>query len=145
FQQKFGSSGGNAMVLGVQTDALFEKKNFEAYARLIESLKKIDKVENILSINDAITLSQDSTKKLSTQKVFDFAHPESGSAGKEKLDQLPIFNGLLYNKETDAYLMMISIERTALNSKERIRIVDDIVQAGETFKRTTNIDVHYSG
>lgn len=144
FQQKFGG-GGNAMVLGVQTDRLFSEQNFKAYGELIGDLKKVKDVESVLSINDAVSLSQDSTKKLVTQKVFDLDDPSSGVAGKEMLDGLPIFNGLLYNKETDAYLMMISIEKNALGSKERIRIVDDIIKAGEKFKQATNIEVRYSG
>lgn len=145
FQNKFGGGGGNALVLGVQTDQLFTEKNFKAYGDLIQKLKQIKDVENVLSISDAVSLSQDSAKKLTTHKVFDFSNPISGLEGKAKLDQLPIFNGLLYNKATDAYLMMVSIEKKALNSKERIRIVDDIIKAGHQFKNATNIDVHFSG
>ncbi len=145
FQQKFGGGGGNAMVLGVQTDQLFTAEHFKAYGDLIQNLKKIKDVESVLSINDAVSISQDSTKKLTTHKVFDLSNPASGLEGKAQLDKLPIFNGLLYNKATDAYLMMISIEKKALNSKERIRIVDDIIKTGAQFKKATNIDVHYSG
>jgi predicted RND superfamily exporter protein len=145
FQQKFGGGGGNSMVLGVQTKELFTEKNFEAYAQLINRLKTIQDVEGVLSINEAVSLTQDSTKKLGTEKIFDLNNPSAALAGKQKLDELPIFNGLLYNKETDAYLMMININKQALNSKERVRIVDDILKAGEQFHQTTKIDVHYSG
>lgn len=145
FQDKFGGGGGNAMVLGVQSDQLFTPEHFAAYGKLINDLKAINNVTGVLSINDAVSLSQDSTKKLLTKKVFNLEQPATAMAGKLKLDSLPIFDGLLYNKASNAYLMMINIDKVALNSKERVRIVDDIVKAGEQFKSATNIEVHYSG
>lgn len=146
FQQKFGGGGGNAMVLGVQTNELFTEEHFKAYAKLVDDLKNVKDVEQVLSIGDAVAISMDdSSQKLSTQPVFDWSNPAQAAAAKQELDQLPIFNGLLYNKDTDAFLMMINIEKNALNSKERVRIVDDILRAGQAFEQSTNIEVHYSG
>lgn len=145
FQKKFGESGGNGLVIGIQDSSLFEPKNFEAYGQLIQQLKKVKDVTGVLSIADAVAMGKDSTGKLTTFKVFDFANPSSGLASKARLDSLPIFNGLLYNKSTNAFLMMVNIEKKALNSKERIRIVQDIINLTEIFHKQTGIEVHDSG
>ena len=42
FREKFGDDG-NVLVVGVQSDSLFELKNFKAYYSLLQQLKKNQK------------------------------------------------------------------------------------------------------
>ncbi|HTO17446.1 MAG TPA: MMPL family transporter [Edaphocola sp.] len=145
FQHKFGASGGNAIILGIQSDKIFEEKNFEAYGKLIGDLKAVDSVTGVLSIADAVAIKSDSAGKLESEKLFDFNRPQDAISEKLKLDSLPIYNGLLYNKTTNAYLLMVEISKPALNSKDRVRVVQDILKVGKSFEKETGIDVHYSG
>ncbi|HRP90031.1 MAG TPA: MMPL family transporter [Edaphocola sp.] len=145
FHKKFGESGGNAIVIGVQSKQLFEEKNFKAYSALIEKLKGIDSVTGVLSIEDVVALKKDSLGKLKADKVFHLDQPQLAMAEKLKLDSLPIYNGLLYNKQTDAFLMMVNVSKISLNSKDRVRVVNQILEEGKAFQNQTGIDVHYSG
>src|SRR6187431_3263010 len=47
FRAKFGDDG-NVLVVGVQTDKLFELNNFNAYLHLLRQIKKVSDVEDVL-------------------------------------------------------------------------------------------------
>src|SRR6266498_4996443 len=55
FRKKFGEDG-NLLVIGVQTDKLFNGKIFNNYISLQRDLKKITGVEDIISIPLAVNL-----------------------------------------------------------------------------------------
>ena len=55
FRSKFGEDG-NLMVIGIQTDKLFEETTFNAYAELQRSLKKVEGVDDIISVPSAVNL-----------------------------------------------------------------------------------------
>ena len=70
FRNKFGEDG-NLMVIGIQTDQLFEEKTFNAYADLQRSLKKANGVDDIISIPSAINLVKiPETEKLKADTIF---------------------------------------------------------------------------
>ena len=59
FREKFGEDG-NLLVIGVQTDRFFELATFKQYVTLQDELKKVNGVEDILSIPAAVNLVKDS-------------------------------------------------------------------------------------
>ncbi len=147
FREKFGDDG-NVLVVGVQSDSLFELKNFKAYYSLLQQLKKVSDVEDVLSVPSSINLLKDrATEKLNAVKIF----PESISTQAE-LDSakniflnLPFYKSLLYNPETNAYLMGVRINKDSLNSPKRSQIVKDIAVAVNAFENDTKISTHLSG
>ena len=70
FKQRFGDDG-NVLVIGMQSDKIFERKNFLAYTVLQKQLKKVSDVEDVLGLPSAITLQKDSlTGKMGVIKIF---------------------------------------------------------------------------
>src|SRR5215467_1436596 len=70
FRKKFGEDG-NLLVIGIQTDKLFQEKTFNSYSSLQKTLKKINGVEDIISVPSAVDLIKDSaTEKLRAQSIF---------------------------------------------------------------------------
>src|SRR5678809_1020750 len=49
FRKKFGEDG-NMLVIGIQTDKLFEEKIFNNYSALQKALKRANGVEDIISV-----------------------------------------------------------------------------------------------
>lgn len=146
FKKIFGDDG-NMLVMGVQTDKLFELKTFTAYQQMQQQIKKVDAVEDILGIPGAVALQKDSTEKLTAVKIF----PETVSS-QAQLDSsasvffnLPFYKSILYNPETHAWLMGIRINKEKLNSPARTKIVAGITAAVETFEKATNNEAHLSG
>ena len=147
FRQKFGDDG-NLLVVGVQTDKIFDLPVFKAYNNLQKELKKAADVEDVLGVPSAITLQKDSvTEKLNAVKIFkeDIDTQEELDSSKNIFLNLPFYRSLLYNPQTNAYLMGVRINKDSLNSPKRNQIVKEITAAANRFQTATNIETHLSG
>ncbi len=147
FRQKFGDDG-NMLVIGLQTDKLFELSNFKKYHTLQQQLKKVSDVEDVMSVPTAVNLVKDPfTEKLNAVKIFgdSIQTQEALDSAKAKFFSLPFYKTLLYNPQTNAYLMGVRINRDSLNSKKRTQIVADITRLLDEFGASTKIETHISG
>lgn len=147
FRAQFGEDG-NMMVIGVQTKDLFSEKVFNDYATLAADLKKVNAVEDVLSVPAATNLVKDSAQeKLRAVPVF-----PRGTLSQAAIDssaavfhRLPFYQGLLYNPATTTYLMGVHINKDVLNSKKRNDVVAEIVAISDAFGKKHNIEMRYSG
>ena len=147
FRQKFGDDG-NLLAVGIQTNKIFELNTFKAYLHLEGQLKKVSNVENILSVPSAISLHKDElTEKLIPVKIFaETINTQAAlDSAKAVFFNLPFYKTLLYNPETNAYLMGVRINKDSLNSPKRTKIVNDIINEVQAFESQTKIDAHLSG
>jgi uncharacterized protein len=147
FQQKFGDDG-NTMVIGIKSSKFFEPAVFAAYYKLHKQIKKVEYVEEILSVPAAIALHKDpATDKLVPARIFSDSIIEKGitdSVLKSFLN-LSFYKEKLYNPDSGAYLMAVRINREALNSAKRTKIVADITAEVKQFEASTKIETHLSG
>ncbi|OZA69216.1 MAG: RND transporter, partial [Sphingobacteriia bacterium 39-39-8] len=60
-------------------------------------------------------------------------------------ESLPFYKTLLYNPETHAYLMGVSVNKDTINSKSRTRLVNDIVAKVTAFEKANQITIFQSG
>ncbi|MDQ2719019.1 MAG: MMPL family transporter [Bacteroidota bacterium] len=147
FKKKFGDDG-NVLVVGVQTNEFFKLNNFLAFRKLATELKKVPHVEDVLAVSNAINLLKDTvSQKLIAQPVFpvDINSQEQIDSFKKVFSTLPFYKSLLYNPATDAYLMVVRINKEVLNSKGRTKVIDDILKNINTYSSSTNIPTHISG
>ncbi len=147
FKQQFGEDG-SILVLGIETDKLFEQETFSAWYELGEDIKKIDGVDGILSLPHAFTIEKDTAEKKFLPRQIVSNKLESQAAVDEARDlflSLPFYEGVIYNPETKATIMAVTINPKKLDSKERLVVVDAVYQAGENFAQAVNVDVKYSG
>ena len=148
FKQQFGDDG-NTLVIGFTKSDLFKKNIFEDFATLCNDLKKVNKVEGVLSVANAIDLvKEDSTEKL---KVIPLFSPSS-SWSQQQLDSavqvfytLPFYKGLLYNPDTKAYLIAVKINKDVLGSKGREKVVAAIEDLTYSFGQKHSVEMHISG
>jgi uncharacterized protein len=147
FRKKFGEDG-NLLVIGIQTDKLFEEKTFNAYTSLLRSLKKIKGVDDIISVPSAINLVKvPETEKLKADTIFPdriLTQPEIDSFSKTFLS-LPFYQHLLYNPSTNAWLMGVRINKDLMASKDRIGVVHTISDITDDFGKANNLTVYKSG
>ena len=147
FREKFGDDG-NLLVIAVQTDKFFELNNFNAFNKLTQDLKNIPHVEDVLSVSSAVNLIKDSTseklistpifsKTITTQKELD--------SSRNIFFSLPFYKTLLYNPESNAYLIGVRINKAALSSSLRTEIVNNIITKTNAFSAETKIETHLSG
>ena len=147
FQQKFGDDG-NVLVIGIQSDKLFNLAFFNEYSKLHKQLKRIQFVEDVLSVPAAIALQKDVlTEKLSPVKIFSDSLNEQTQldSAKAVFKNLSFYKYKLYNPADNAYLIAVRINKDALNSPKRTKIVEDITAATKLFETTTKTETHLSG
>ncbi len=147
FRKKFGEDG-NLLVIGVQTQKLFQQSVFSDYVALGDQLRKIKGVMSVLDVSSAIDLiKNDSTQKLSAKRIFPL-HPLSQveiDSGKTVLLGLPFYRGLLYNPDTHVWLMAVNVSKDVMNTSGRIVTVGEITGAVEQFGSREGLTVHISG
>ena len=147
FKQKYGQDG-NLLVIGIQTPELFREKTFNDYSDLQRQLKKVTGVTDIISVPSSVNLVKDSsTEKLNATNIFSektLTQSEIDSSANIFLS-LPFYQRLLYNPETNAWLMGVSIDKKVMNSKKRNAVVGDIRKLAETFGKNNNQEVYLSG
>jgi predicted RND superfamily exporter protein len=145
FRKKFGEDG-NMMVIGVEKKDFFEPQFFTKYAALVSRLEKVEAVEHILSVPGAIGIIKDtSTNKLKTIRLADAIGVQNADSYKTAFLNLPFYRGLLYNPQTGAYMMALSINKDVINSKKRQVVIKEIVRITEEFGKETGTKMHYSG
>lgn len=143
----FGEDG-NLLTIGFQTDSFFRVDKFNAAIAFQESLKKINGVEDIISVPSSVILKKnESTSKLASQKIFPDhigSQPELDSF-KNIFLSLPFYKGLIYNNNTHVYLTGLRINREILGSKAREKMVDEIEAQAKIFSAHSGFDLHLSG
>ncbi len=147
FKKKFGDDG-NVLVIGVKTDQFFNLKNFQSFVHLNNELKTVPYVENVLSVANAVDLLKDTAQqKLNAIPVFP-KNPQSQSEIDSSLKvfyTLPFYRSLLYNPTTNAYLIVVRINKEILNSKGRTKVINNIIDKTNKYTTATNIQTHISG
>lgn len=147
FRKKFGEDG-NLLVIGTQTNSIFQQDVFNDYARLHHNLKKVAGVDDVISLPLAINLTKNAeTEKLQAIPVFkegDLTQAEIDSS-KNVFLSLPFYRNLLYNPQTGAWLMGVRVNRDILASAKRTAVVDSIILLAKNFGAKHHLEIHLSG
>ena len=147
FKKTFGEDG-NLLTIGFTSDKFFEVDQFNALTGFQERLKKINGVEDIISVNGAVTLKKnDSTSKLDAIRIFpaNIKSQQELDSLKDIFYSLPFYRGLLYNPDTKAYLLGLRINSVILGSKARETTIGEIEKEAMAFAEATKLDLHLSG
>jgi uncharacterized protein len=147
FREKFGEDG-NLVVAAVQSDKLFELNTFKAFNKLTAELKTIKYAEDVLSVTSAINLIKNpDSLKLNPSPVFakDIQSQAELDSSKNVFLSLPFYRTILYNPESNVYLIAIRINKAALASAKRTEIVNNIIAKTNAFTAETKIETHVSG
>lgn len=147
FKKIFGEDG-NAFVIGIKSPDFFKLKTFNAWYNIGNKVKSMDGVEDVLSLAHIFNLEKDLEKKrfnvIPIVKKLPQSQEEVDSL-KQIVLSLPFYNGSLYNPETGATLMAITLNREVLNSKAREKLIASIVDNIEEIALENKLEVHYSG
>ncbi len=147
FKNRFGEDG-NVIVIGTVNPNLFQLEQFNAWSDLGNEIRKVDGVQEVLTISRAIELvKNEETHQFSIVPVVSkrpTTQAETDSL-KNKILGLKFYEGLLYNPETKATLMTVTLDKKKLNDISRIAIINSITQAVDAYKAKNNVEIHCSG
>jgi predicted RND superfamily exporter protein len=150
FNKKFGQDA-NVLVIGFESDSLFELDVFNDWIETSEQLKKNESVKNVLSVGGILNLSRNDSlqqfdiapliaKKPSTQSELDSL--------KEQILNLPFYRELLIapgKQNTFATLMLVTLDQQSIDRKGRQELIEQITQIGDAFAAKHKFEIHYSG
>jgi uncharacterized protein len=147
FKHRFGEDG-NVFVIGVKNPDIFTLNQFNAWYDLSNQIQQIEGVQEVVSM----TRGMDLVKNEKTHQ-FDIVHivkqkPTTQAevdSLKNQILGLKFYEGMLYNTKTQASLIAITLDKSKMNDKRRVVLVDKIIKTAESYHINNHVDVHYSG
>lgn len=147
FKETFGQDGA-VMFVGIQDERLFELEHFQTWHAITEKVRLIEGVDEVVSVSRMYHLVRnDSLRKFDFKPVMGRVPQTQNELDslKQVIYNLPFYNGLLYNSETNVSMMMITLDNKVLNTKNRVALVYEIKETLETFTHKYDIPLRYSG
>lgn len=147
FKHRFGEDG-NVFVIGVKTTDIFTLNQFNAWYDLSNQLQKIDGVQEVVSMTKGINLVKNEKTHqfdlvpIVKQRATNQAEVDSL---KSVILGLKFYEGMLYNPRTQASLIAITLDKSKMNDKRRIFLVDKIIKTSEEYRLQNHVEIHYSG
>ena len=150
FLNKFGEEG-NLIIIGVKDTSLFTPKAFKAWSKLMHTIKQDAAVDLVVSINDLKKLQKN--ERLAKFELVPFVDASRTldkkyleTIRKELFNDLPFYEGLLFNKRSGSIRSAIYLDKKIVNTKARKTFVlQKLVPAITTFEQETAIDLRVSG
>ena len=146
FISEFGESQ-NTMVIAVQDDDFYTSNHLKEWSKLTDSISILEGVNNVLSITNLSIVSTDSLqKKFLVEKWYnsDYTELELENAVKVFKEQ-KIYDGMLFNDESNASIMLIPIKKEVLEGPQRTDLIDKIVSLSSIYSNNTNVKIRFSG
>jgi hypothetical protein len=147
FKKQFGQDG-SVIFVAIQDPDLFTLEHFNDWYNLSNNLRQFNGVQEVISVARLFTLTRnDSLKKFDfvsvvaekpkTQKTVDSI--------KQVIYNIGLYDGRLFNKETDVSMIMITLTKEILNSKARIPLIKQLKESIDSYGEKYDIEIHYSG
>jgi uncharacterized protein len=147
FKKQFGEDG-SVLLIGVETQKMYDLAFFQKWYELGKNVKKVSGIKKVVSNADLqAVIRNDSLKKFQFKPLltqFPTQQWEVDSL-KNALNNLPAYDGLLFNDARNAHLMLVTFDEKTLNGFDRFAVTNAIKDLGKTFESQTGTVAHYSG
>jgi predicted RND superfamily exporter protein len=146
FKKEFGEDG-NVVVMALEGD-LFDLAFFNGMYDLTDSIRTLDGVEQVVSLKDILTLKRDQeNERFRPEKVIQ-RRPETQAevdSIRRVVRDLPFYRGLVIDSAATTTLIGVTIRRDVLDSKEKIRLYDELIAHSSKFETTFQTDIRFAG
>lgn len=149
FLELFGEEG-NIMILGIQDSTIFTPKKFNNWNALAKELKSFSEIDQTVSIGDIQKLKRDDNlRKFVLEPLYDSILTTDKEVLEVKnilFNDLPFYDNILYNKETETVVMLVYINKEIVNTFARKDLILGKFSKSITkFQEENDINVHISG
>ncbi len=150
FLKTFGEEG-NLVVIGLKDNTYFTPKAYKAWNEMMTNLKSRKEIELVVSLNDLKKLvKNDSLEKFELVPLLDQKRTLDPNyllqIKKQLFNDLPFYEGLLFNKKSGSIRAAIYIKKEVVNSPIRKEfILNILVPEVDKFEKATKIDLKVSG
>lgn len=147
FKSRFGQDG-SVMVLGIETDSMYQLALFNDWYALSQRIKAIAGIKDVVANANLYDIVRDDTARR-FRIVPLVPRPLSAQAEvdslRERITQLPFYRGLVQDSSGRAHLMAVTFDQKLINTKNRIAIVRQVEAVADSFGTQHNLTVHLSG
>lgn len=147
FKEEFGEDG-NVLVVGVEGKFFEELDLFNGIYDLVEELKEVEGVENVVSITHLFKIETDTVEEKFQIAPLISQKPKNKEELKnivKEIKKMPFYDGLLIDKEEKTTLLAISIVDTFLNSERKVEVYDRIKARTSEFEKAQGMSLRYAG
>lgn len=149
FLEKFGEEG-NIVALAIKDERFKEVDEFNSWNTLSKKLDAFPEVDYVVSTDNLQELVMDKENNRFALSKFLKENPVSNSEVDSLLqhlyDELPFYEGLLYNKETGTIRTLVYLDKDIVNTSVRkVFILKDLTNLINEFEEETGLDVRISG
>jgi len=147
FKGIFGDEG-NIIVVGITDPDLYTLDHFTHWNHLADTLSVQPGVINAITISDALVIQRNDSLQAFEVKPVMTSFPADQAeldALRDRIFSLPFYDGILFNKKTGATIMAISLDKDILNSKRRVKVVNNLRRIIADFSQETGLESHTSG
>ena len=147
FKEVFGEDG-SVMFVGFQDSNIFRLNEFNDLIDLTTHLKEVEGVQEIVSVTRMYQLlKNDSSKKFDFKPIV-----KDKPKTQAELDSLktlifsyPFYDNLLFNKSSQVYLLMLTLDKNKISTGQRFYLIDNIKALIDGFTNKHNLKAYYSG
>ncbi len=150
FKERFGEDA-NILVIGIESENLFQKDIFNAWKEAGDSIKSLPEVRGILSLSGIYNLQRDD----SLQKFIIDPVVKRSPQTQNELDSLkkiilslPFYQDLLLTKTDEgkfATVMLVTMDQKSIDTKGRKELIEHLTSYTDHFSKNQKLEVHYSG
>ena len=147
FQKKFGGQG-ELVVVGIESKNFYTTSNFNALEKLHQSLKNNLAITEVTSVLNAVHLVKDTiAERFNSVKIFQspFTSNQQLDSSKRIIENIPLYKGLLFSTNNNAFLLGITVNKDSANSKARSLIMQKIDTYLKQYQQATSNTTHISG
>ncbi len=147
FKKTFGEDA-NVLIIGTVAPDLFEKNFLADWYNLGKRLEEERGVQGVISVAHAYNLVKDTTEKKFQVKPLLDGPPSTQLAAdqmKELYLSLPFYEGRLYNEDSKATIMALTLDKDLLGSFEKVELANRIKGIANEFGSQHGVEMKYSG
>jgi predicted RND superfamily exporter protein len=146
FQKTFGLDN-NKVVVGFNSDKLFELKNFRAYYKMCEDMSNIPGVNQVISPTRLFDLRTDTAGKFEIKPAFTHAPTTQAEVDsiRDKFLDMRFYQGMLYNKNTNSALVLLVLDSKTQESEKRVGLIRSIEKTAKEYEDLSGAEMHIGG
>ena len=147
FKEIYGEDS-RVVVMGIKDENFFELEKYNNWYQLGNDIKNIEGVDGVLSPAHLYTLSKNTSEQKFDVNELQTEHLTSQLQVdniKKQLSDLRFYDGMLWNREADVYVMAITISKDVLNTGGRIKIIENIKKIANAYGADQKVEMHFSG
>lgn len=150
FLDKFGEEG-NLIIIATKDKKLFTPQAFKAWEEMMTKIQSDKEVDLVISVDNLKKLSKnDSLESFELKNLVDNSKINDPkyllSLREDLLNNLPFYEGLLFNKKSVAIRSAIYLDKKIVNTKiRRDYVLFKLIPEIEKFENKTGIDLRASG